>query len=66
MNFQIFFLGQVSPKMEPQEISPSTEVGCGLQKISTFSEKRARALTIFFFIFLNFFGNFNEPKQAEG
>jgi hypothetical protein len=34
--------------------------------MSKFSEKRARALTIFFFIFLNFFDNFIETKQAKG
>jgi hypothetical protein len=40
--------------MQPQKLAPTTEVGCGLQKYSTFSEKRAKTLTIFFFIFLNF------------
>jgi len=42
MIFLIFFLEQGSQKIEPQEISRSTEVGYGLQKIGTFSEKRAR------------------------
>jgi hypothetical protein len=51
--------------MQPQKFTPTTEVGCGLQKYSTFSEKRAKILTIFFFIFLNFFGNFDEIKQDE-
>jgi hypothetical protein len=50
--------------MQPQKLAPTTEVGCGLQKYSTFSEKCAKTLTIFFFIFLNFVGNFNETKQG--
>jgi hypothetical protein len=41
--------------MQPQKLGPTTEVGCGLQKYSKISEKRAKTLTIFFFIFLNFF-----------
>ena len=40
-------------------------MGCGLQKFSTFSEKRAKTLTIFFIYFLDFFGNFDETKQGE-
>jgi hypothetical protein len=51
--------------MQPQKLAPTTEVGCGLQKCSTLSEKRAKTLTIFFFIFMNFFGNFDETKQGE-
>jgi hypothetical protein len=51
--------------MQPQKLAPTTEVGCGLQKYSTFSEKHAKTLTIFFFIFLNFFGNFDETKQGQ-
>jgi hypothetical protein len=51
--------------MQPQKLAPTTELGCGLQKYSTFSEKRAKTLTIFFFIFLNFFRNFDETKQGE-
>jgi hypothetical protein len=51
--------------MQPQKLAPTTEVGCGLQKNSTFSEKRAKTLIIFFFIFLIFFGNFDETKQGE-
>jgi hypothetical protein len=34
--------------------------------VSNFSEKRARALTIFFIYFPDFFDNFIETKQAEG
>jgi hypothetical protein len=34
--------------------------------MSKFFEKRARALTIFFFIFLNVFDNFIETKQVVG
>ena len=52
--------------MQPHKLAPTTEVGCGLQKFRTFFEKRAKTLTIFFFIFLNFFGNFNGTKQAKG
>jgi hypothetical protein len=48
--------------MQPQKLAPKTEVGCGLQKYSTFSENRAKTLTIFFFIFVNIFGNFHETK----
>jgi hypothetical protein len=51
--------------MQPQKFAPTTKVGCGLQKYSTFSEKRAKTLIFFFFIFLNFFGNFDETKQGE-
>jgi hypothetical protein len=51
--------------MQPQKLAPTTEVGCGLQKYSTFSKKRAKNLTIFFFIFRNFFGNFHETKQGQ-
>jgi hypothetical protein len=51
--------------MQPQKLAPTTEVGCGLQKNSTFSKKRAKTLTIFFFIFQIFFGNFDETKQGE-
>ena len=50
--------------MQPQKLAPTTEVGCGLQKFSTFSEKRAKTLTIFFYIFPNFFGNSEETKQG--
>jgi hypothetical protein len=51
--------------MQPQKLAPTTKVGCGLQKYNTFSEKRAKTLTNFFFIFLNFFCNFDETKQGE-
>jgi hypothetical protein len=51
--------------MQPQKLAPTTEVGCGLQKYSKFSEKHAKTLTIFFFIFLNFFGNFDETKWCQ-
>jgi preprotein translocase subunit SecG len=51
--------------MQPQKLTPTTEVGCGLQKYSTFSEKRAKILTIFFFIFLIFFGNFDETERGK-
>jgi hypothetical protein len=51
--------------MQPQKLAPTTKVGCGLQKYSMFSEKRAKTLTIFFFIFLIFFGNFDETKRGK-
>jgi hypothetical protein len=51
--------------MQPQKLAPINEVECGLQKYNTFSKKRAKTLTIFFFIFLNFFGNFDETKPGE-
>jgi hypothetical protein len=47
----IFFYEQGSKKMQPQKLAPTTEVGYGLQKHSTFSEKRAKLLTIFFSLF---------------
>jgi hypothetical protein len=64
-NFFIISSEQGSKKIQPQKLAPTTEVRCGLQKYTTFSEKRAKTLTIFFFIFLNFFGNFDETKQAK-
>jgi hypothetical protein len=63
--FFIIFSQQGSKKMQPQKLAPTTEVGCGLQKYNTFSEKHPKTLIIFFFIFLNFFGNFDETKQGE-
>jgi hypothetical protein len=44
-------------------LAPTTEVGSGLQKYSTFSEKRAKTLTIFFFIFLNFLAILMKPNR---
>jgi hypothetical protein len=61
-HFSIIFSEQGPKKMQPQKLAPTTEVGCGLQKYSTFSEKRAETLTFFFFIFLNSFGNFDRTK----
>jgi hypothetical protein len=46
-------------------LAPTTEVGCGLQKYSTFSEKRAKTFTIFFLYFPEFFINFDETKQGK-
>jgi hypothetical protein len=43
----LFFSEQGSKKKQPQKLAPTTEVGCGLQKYSTFSEKRAKTLTFF-------------------
>jgi len=40
------------------------QLRCGLQKFSKFSEKRAKPLSIFFFILL-IFGNFDETKQGK-
>ena len=56
--FYIRFSKQGSQKMQPQKLAPTTEVGCGLQKFSTFSEKRAKTLTIFFLYFPEFFWQF--------
>jgi hypothetical protein len=47
--FFIFFSEQGSKKMQPQKLAPTTEVACGLQKYSKFSEKRAKTLTIFLY-----------------
>jgi hypothetical protein len=63
--FLYFSLNKDQKKMQPQKLAPTTKVGCGLQKYSTFSEKRAKNLTNFFFIFPNFFGNFDETKQGK-
>jgi hypothetical protein len=51
--------------MQPQKLTPTTEVGCGLQKCSTFSKKRAKTLTNFFLYLPYFFGNSDETKQGE-
>ena len=56
--FFIFFSEQGSQKMQPQKLAPTTEVLCGLQKNNTFSEKRAKPLTIFFLYFPEFFWGF--------
>jgi hypothetical protein len=40
--------------MQPQKLAPTTEVGCGLQKYSTFFEKCAKTLTIFIRYFTEF------------
>jgi hypothetical protein len=52
------FLWTRIKKMPPQKLAPTTEVGCGLQKYSTFSEKRAKTLKFFFLFFLEFFLQF--------
>jgi hypothetical protein len=57
-HFSIIFSEQGPKKMQPQKLAPTTEVGCGLQKYSTFSEKRAKTLTIFFLYFPEFFWQF--------
>jgi hypothetical protein len=56
--FFIFSSEHGSQKMQPQKLAPITEVGCGLQKYSTFSEKHAKTLTIFFLYFSEFFWQF--------
>ena len=56
--FFLFFSEQGSQKMEPQKLAPTTEVLCGLQKNNTFSEKRAKPLTIFFLYIPEFFWGF--------
>src|SRR5579859_2225348 len=65
MIFLIFFSAQGSQKKEPQELSPTTEVGCGLQKISTFSEKRAKTLTNLFIYFPEFFWQFCRDQTGR-
>jgi hypothetical protein len=56
--FFIIFSEQGSKKMQPQKLAPTTQAGCGLQKYNTFSEKRAKTLTIFFLYFPVFFWQF--------
>jgi hypothetical protein len=52
--------------MQPQKLAPTTEVGCGLQKYSTFSEKRAKTLTICFLYFSEFFfAILMKPNRAK-
>jgi hypothetical protein len=51
--------------MQPQKLAPTTKVGCGLQKYNMFSEKRAKTLTIFFFIFLNFLAILMKPNMVK-
>jgi hypothetical protein len=52
--------------MQPQKLTPTTEVGCGLQKYSTFSEKRAKTLTIFYLYFPEFFlAILMKPNRAK-
>jgi hypothetical protein len=51
--------------MQPQKLAPTTEVGCGLQKYSTFSEKACKNFDNFFLHFPQFFGNFDETKQGQ-
>jgi hypothetical protein len=51
--------------MQAQKLAPTTEVGCGLQKYSTFSEERAKTLIIFFFIFLNFLSILMKPNMVK-
>jgi hypothetical protein len=49
--------------MQPQKLAPTSKVGCGLQKYSTFSEKRAKTLIIFFFIFQFFLAILMKPNR---
>jgi hypothetical protein len=56
--FLYFSLNKDQKKMQPQKLAPTTKVGCGLQKYNTFSEKRAKTLTIFFLYFPDFFWQF--------
>jgi hypothetical protein len=52
--------------MQPQKLAPTTEVGCGLQKYSTFSEKRVKTLIIFFLYFPEFFlAILMKPNRAK-
>jgi hypothetical protein len=63
--FFLFFSEQGSIRMQPQNLAPTTEVGCGLQKYNTFSEKCAKTLTIFFFVFLNFLVILMKPNRVK-
>jgi len=45
-------------------LATTTKIICGLQKFSKFSEKRAKPLLIFFFIFLNFLAIFMRPNSV--
>jgi hypothetical protein len=56
--FFISFSEQGLKKMQPQKLAPTTEVGCGLQKYSSFSEKRGKTLTNFYLYFPEFFWQF--------
>jgi hypothetical protein len=52
--------------MQPQKLAPTTELGCGLQKYNTFSEKRAKTLIIFFLYFPEFFlAILMKPNRAK-
>jgi hypothetical protein len=51
--------------MQPQKLAPTTEEGCGLQKNSTFSEKRAKTLIIFFLYFPDFLVILMKPNRAK-
>jgi hypothetical protein len=52
--------------MQPQKLAPTTEVGCGLQKYTTFSENHAITLIIFFSLFsLIFLAILMKPNRAK-
>jgi hypothetical protein len=52
--------------MQPQKLAPTTEIGCGLQKYSTFSKKRAKTLKIFYLYFPEFFlAILMKPNRAK-
>jgi hypothetical protein len=64
--FFIIFSEQGSKNMQPQKLAPITEVGCGLQKYNTFSEKRTKTLTIFYLYFPEFFlAILMKPNRAK-
>jgi hypothetical protein len=48
--------------MQPKKLAPTTKVGCGLQKYSTLSEKRAKTLKNFTLYFPDCFRNFDKTK----
>jgi hypothetical protein len=50
--------------MQPQKLAPTTEVGCALQKYNTFSEKRAKTLTIFLHYFPDFLAILIKQNKA--
>jgi hypothetical protein len=51
--------------MQLQNLAPTTEAGCGLQKYSTFSKTRAKTLTIFFYFPEFFLAILMKPNKAK-
>jgi len=51
--------------MEPQKLIHTTEVACGLQKFSKFSQKRVKPLIIFFYFPEFFLAILLRPNRAS-